>query len=273
MVLRPHGLFYEPSYAGAALAFATLVLLGTGWPRPSRLSLAAAVTATTAVVLTSSRTGYLSLLFGAGVAVAIALVQRRTDALRRLGLVFGLATLVLAAFFATPGGARYGRFMAGPMGPAGILQRLGLLKWEDGSVREVAGSSEADRVEDLKAALRRVRAHPLLGTGVQAGAGDRVLKPLTTNTWAEVAAEWGVPAFLALLAALVLTLRTSLLHTDDPRRRLFVVAAVAAHLLVDLAFTQTLPRLDYWLLVFAALRTTMPAPQREAVPRASACSA
>lgn len=87
---------------------------------------------------------------------------------------------------------------------------------------------------------------------------DKLLEPQTTNTWLEIATESGVAGLLSLAVAVLLTLLAALSRTKAPARRHLVLAAGVAHLCVNLVFTQSFPRLDYWRLLFVAMRRALP---------------
>jgi O-antigen ligase len=258
---RPHAFFYEPSYAGASLAFALPTLLVATRSMPRALRLGAPALVTSAIVLTTARTGIVSLGLGAVVAVVLAWRSGHRELVRRLVTIAALSTLALALFFAPTARSRaYGGFLLGPMGPIGVLHRL--LPATPTAATVDPGTSEGARASNFREGLARIAERPVLGWGAvgadKPGPGEaRLLKPVATNTWVEVGVEAGLLGLLAFLHAIAVTIR-SVLRRAAPEPRVLLLAAMAAHLVVNLNFTQTFPRLDYWLLFVAALRLAIP---------------
>ena len=277
--MRPHAFYYEPSYAGAALAFITPILFvaTAGMPRWVRLGAPALAIATT--VLTSARAGLLGLFFALAATVVLARVLKAQGLAWRVAGSIGLAAGVLTAFFSvTPKAATYGRFfITGPLGPVGIYERLvgAHGRWERGvgygdteaDISKGRESSEVDRLGNLIKSFRHWRQHFVLGWGVEhAPAADlataaRNIRPQVINTWLEVANESGIFGLLTFGLAIGLTIFAALKGSTDAASQAALLAAWAAHLVCNLNFTQTFPRLDYWLIFFCAVRVALPETQ------------
>lgn len=296
---RPHAFYYEPSYAGAMLAFATPLLLAATGKAPRLVRWGVPALAMSAAVLTTARTGLLSLFVAVSAAAVLGLLLRDTRPLRRIAASGLVATALLAALLGpTAAGQRYLEFLLGPLGPQGIVTRLrSELEMRKGftavkeppplvapassadpalpsggaiAARETPPaapparelpppSSEYDRLNNALQTLRHWGARPLLGWGSAmlpplSQEGERLLRPTTMNTWLEVGVESGLVGFAAFALALFVSMRLAWRGAADRRLRAYVLAAWAAHFLVNLSFTQTFPRLDYWLLFFLSVR-------------------
>ncbi|MEX2179195.1 MAG: O-antigen ligase family protein [Gemmatimonadaceae bacterium] len=205
---------------------------------PRKLGVGAAAIVASALVLTSSRTGLLGLVRGvvffAAIARRLAPRQERNQALRAAAL----AVALIAAFGLHAEGYRYLRFIAGPLGPSAV-SRIG------------QPTSEGIRLRNARSAASSIAERPLLGSGVMVGT-DRAIGTRTFNTWLEVAVEAGLLGLAAFAFAILMTLRWA-----SARAGPAVALASTAwliHLVVNLNFTQTFPRLDYWLWFFLYAR-------------------
>ncbi len=271
---RPHAFYYEPSYAGAMLAFATPLLFVSAATLPRSVQILAPALSVTAVMLTSARTGVL----GVGVACVVmalwAAWQRQRALLVAMVRSLGMAVLILAIFFGPPRARIYLHLIAGPLGFAMIYQRLFLPPpaTVKGAVEaEVAPkfnarSSEGARMTHIATGLDRWRESLLFGWGVndgavranRAGEGDRSIHTTAQNTWIEVALESGLAGLLTFLLAIGLNIRTGWRRLPAAMPAGVLVAAWVTHFAVNLNLTQTFPRLDYWLLFFCSIRMALP---------------
>lgn len=245
LMFRPNAFYYEPSYAGAALSFAFPLILflekkkSFGFPPVSPLVAGA-------IVLIGSRLGILNLiLIFLTVFIGFWIKQER-DWNRHLFKSAGLGLLLLIVFALHPGGSRYFRYLAGPLGVGQIISHVQNYQ-ED--VKE--GSTEGIRVKGLLRVPEEWLKNPVWGKGVPGMNPDtQGLAGGAANTWAEVLLESGLLGFLAFLGAIVLTMRFALSRRVDFPAGLLVTTAWVVHFLVNLNLTQTFPRLDYWLLFF-----------------------
>jgi hypothetical protein len=274
--MRPHAFYYEPSYAGAALAFVTPLLFIVTRDMPRWVRWAAPTFTIATTVLTSARTGLLGLFVALGALTALALFWGAVGLARRVVGSGLLALVILTAFFAvTPRAGTYGRFILGPLGPSGIYERLTSSKggWRDGAgfgdndveSAKIRRSSEEDRLGNLLKSVHHWRERFVLGWGVDQAAPAvdtnayrRAIRPQVINTWLEVANESGVLGLLSFGAAIALTIIAALRRSTDATTRAALLAAWTAHLVCNLNFTQTFPRLDYWLIFFCAARFALP---------------
>lgn len=280
-MLRPHAFYYEPSYAGAWLAFGLPVVVLATWQRPLWMRLLLPAVVLGAIVLTSSRTGILSALMALGVAGLYALVRRRGDLLKAVVATGVMAALLLTVFFMSSQAAVYGRFIAGPLGPQALVARL--LPDEPVAAAPVQRppqktpaapapapapapakkpdwkqTSEGQRLANVATALKTWWQRPLLGWGVATeGSEDKLLSPATLNTWLELLVEAGLLGLLTFVGAVAIALRMAARHADATTLAL-LGGAWAAHFLINLNLTQTYPRLDYWLLFFLTIRLALP---------------
>lgn len=293
-VLRPHAFYYEPSYAGAWLAFGLPVVVLATWHRPRWMRLLLPAVVLGAIVLTSARTGIVSAAMAITLALLHGLMRRDRALLKRLAATVVVTALLLAAFFVPPRAAAYGRFISGPLGPKALIARLMPTSSPDeppppqapapAPAREdppaeplveriekalggpMPKTSEGNRLASYAHALKTWWQRPLLGWGVAAsGPDDRLLPPVTINTWLEILVEAGLLGLLTFGGAIVLSVRTAVRHARATTLTL-LGAAWLAHLLVNLNLTQTYPRLDYWLLFFLTIRLALPDVDEAAVP-------
>lgn len=231
-ILRPHAFHYEPSFVGAALAFATPVMIAVpGWKGVAASSLVAS-----AVVLTSSRTGILGVVVGSMVYLVLSLRRPVRTELRRVAVAVVGMCLMLGAFALHPEGTRFMRFIAGPLGPAHEVARI--------------ERSESDRLGNAVRAVGAFRENPLLGRGVVAGR-DRAIGTQTYNVWLEIGVESGLVGLLSFATAIAATIAWAVRRGATPH---WLWAAWVIHLVVNFNFTQSFPRLDYWLWFFLAIR-------------------
>lgn len=257
--LRPHAFYYEPSYAGAGLAFATPLVFVAARRFGARAQVGVAALVSSAVVLTTARTGGLTLVIaGLGAAAALGL-RREWGLLRRLGAVVAVATVLLALFFAVGRGPTYLKFITGPLGPGAMIERASYDPPKPSAGEPaVILPSESDRLSNLRSNLERWAGSPVTGWGVSIASDRhgvaRLIEPVAMNTWAEILVESGALGFGTFILALILTLRYAARRSRDRTLLAIVAAGWAGHLLGNLSFTQTFPRLDYWLLLFCSVR-------------------
>lgn len=117
-------------------------------------------------------------------------------------------------------------------------------------------TSEGYRIQSYLRALEIWKRHPVLGAGTSLDPdGESFIRPIAINTWLEVLVESGLVGFLAFVFALAVSIRSALSGASS-RAIILVSAALFAHFVINLNLTQTFPRLDYWLVFFAALSLT-----------------
>ena len=101
------------------------------------------------------------------------------------------------------------------------------------------GSSEGDRLANMRDSLKLWQQHPLLGNGVlpQSETDNRGLSQFSMETWLEIGLESGTLGFLAFLFAVGTNMRLAWKNFT-----------------VQFLLSQTFPRLDYWLIFFLSIR-------------------
>jgi tetratricopeptide (TPR) repeat protein/O-antigen ligase len=230
-VLEPRLVFVNPNHLAALLALASWPALGLSLAArgPIRAAwLAAFAISGLGIFLTLSRAGIAA--FFAGWAVFAVLQARRA------------ATEV-------PGGRSPWRAAVAPAAIGVVLAAAAVVALEPvlAELRSVARVAGDPRAEVWPAAVRMLARHPLLGIGrgafAAAFAGHREdLAPVTythaENEWLQTVVDLGLPAGLAVLAALVWTFGAAARPRDLPRAVIGALAGLAAlgvHVLFDFA--------------------------------------
>jgi hypothetical protein len=239
-ILRPSAFYYVPSFAACALVFALGALI-LSLRKPSgfwRLLPVALVCS--AAILTSARSGVLSLFLVFGYVVLASILKKQKSLpplmLKSMALTLGLILLV----FLLPNGRKYMDFFGGILNPFSISSRI-----------HNPDSSEGGRFASILHALELWKEHPILGNGVSTDPGQSPgLGQLAENTWVEFPVESGLLGLLAFLWALYQTLRGAFKENTNQEVAILVSACLVSHFVVDLNFTATFPRLDYWLIFF-----------------------
>jgi hypothetical protein len=272
---RINGFNYEPSYYALYLLPGALVLL-TRFAHLGARAKASGLLAGAlllAVALSTSRSGWL------GIAVGLCLLSLRAcarlgrKAARRLGLAgAGLAAALALVLLAWPAMRANVAKMA----------RMGM------NVREV--TSSGPRLESMRQAGVLFSRYPVLGVGF-GNYGAYVLSHpelpnilptsakalVTTNLYLEIASETGATGLLASLTMLLLLLRPLWRSTrarpgELPDRlsatREGLLLAALVTFLVLYQFSQTLWRLDVWVLLAIGLAAALlPTPSSGEPPR------
>lgn len=238
-ILRPNGFYYEPSYAGCALAFAFPMLFLLALKRGSPKAYLAPALLLGAVLFVSSRGGILCAFLALMGMVLSAFLGKRRDLIRPLAWTALWAFLLVGTALLSPSIRKYMDFLAGPLGPSGIASRI-----------VDPQQSEGVRVANILNSLQLWSQHPILGEGVSTSVdkNGKGLAFVSESMWLEVGVESGLLGFFAFGFALLKTLWDAV--QGRWRFALPILCAVAAHMVVDMNFTSTFPRLDYWLLFF-----------------------
>lgn len=245
LIYRPNAFYYEPSYAGCALTFAFFILYFFDSKKTETRSGWLPAMAVSSVILTSSRSGILSILFFFLAASAALFFRREARPLLHSIFKSILITVVFIGLFsAAPSGRKYVQFLAGPLGfemPARFHKK---------------GSSEGDRLANMRDSLKLWQQHPLLGNGVlpQSETDNRGLSQFSMETWLEIGLESGTLGFLAFLFAVGTNMRLAWKNCTDRNLKVLVMAAWLTHFTVQFLLSQTFPRLDYWLIFFLSIR-------------------
>lgn len=254
---RINGLSFEPSYfafsTAIGCALALCALLGSATFLSPGLAAAASALTATALLLSSSRSGWIGLATLLLLAIALIAVRRRQ--LRRpqwLGLGALAASLTLAGVLMVT---------VHPTGYAEMANR-GL------NVRDPTSSKP--RLEGVLQALSMFRARPLLGVGLgQFGATlsveqarelpvQEIDQIVTFNLYIELLAENGLFGFALIAGGLLLCARgvwRSWRQRDPELAAMALAVLVAAGLAfgVMYQFNQTLFRTEVWCLLGLAL--------------------
>jgi hypothetical protein len=247
-IYRPHAFYYEPSYAGCAMAFAfpLMLALGRQWADPLRSTLLPAMVLV-AALMTSSRSALLGIFLETVILLAAGFFGQRKDLWARTGKVLLTTVLLVGILSVSPRTRAYLDFILGPLGPKKVIVHL-----------QDEGSSEGWRLANVLNSLKLWAQHPLLGMGsIPSPSGGQVphgLGQSSEDMWLEVGVESGLLGFLAFLFALGWNLKDAWQKVRDQDLKFLVGAALAAHFLVSMNFTSTFPRLDYWLLFYLAVR-------------------
>jgi O-antigen ligase len=154
--------------------------------------------------------------------------------------VLGLSLLFILLFSLSTDGRTYLTFYDGLVNIFNIFNRL-----------HDPASSEGGRLASILHSLQLWKQHFILGNGVSTLPGKEAgLGQLAENTWVELPVESGLLGLLAFLWALFRTLRQAFKLNKDVEAGILLGACLLAHFLVNLNFTATFPRLDYWILFF-----------------------
>jgi hypothetical protein len=247
-IFRPHAYYYEPSYAGCAMALAYLLSLAYALSQGGfkiKYILASALVLG-AAFMTSSRTAIIASSFSLLMVLSAGL-WKKNRAIFRGAFSLLLAAVLLLSVLLVSGRARdYLGFVIGPLGFSSVTYRI-----------SDSGSSEGWRVANMIQSVKLWKDHPLIGMGVPPIPENKNLPGLgltSENMWLEIGIESGLLGFLAFIYAIFKTLHTFLWANKNREIVILVSAALTAHFLVSMNLTSTFPRLDYWLLFFFAFR-------------------
>ena len=252
-IYRPHAFFYEPSYAGCALAFAfpVWVAWGRGNNRWTGFLVPALILG--AVFMTSSRSAILGVTLALLALLIGGLILSQKSLVKKTLKIILVGVLLLLGLCVAQGPRDYFGFLLGPLGPKAVVSRL---PDED--------SSEGWRLQNVINSLRLWGERPLLGRGViPSPSNGKVLHGMgqsSESMWLEIGVESGLVGFLAFAYALFRTIRSAAGACGDEDLLILVAAGLAVHLVVSMNFTSTFPRLDYWLLFFLAMRLWVRSP-------------
>ncbi len=243
-ILRMDAFYYEPSYAGCALAFASpLVAMVERSLGPKRFPFLSALVLSS-VLLVGSRSGILSAF--AGALTLGAYLQRHSlpEIKPFLWKIAGAAVLGVLLFGLSADARKYGAFTFGL-----FQDRISYGQLTD------AHTSEGGRMASILRALQLWREHPFLGNGITPSLSNgQKMTVSTEDMWLEVAMESGLLGLLAFAAAIGLTMREAWGRGPPSAAKGLVAAAWVSHFVINMNFCQTFPRLDFWLLFFFSVR-------------------
>jgi len=170
--------------------------------------------------------------------------QRRRKVFFQILWTLLFSVMMVLVFTLSNSGRYFIQYINGPLGTE-TLQRVGNPQ-----------SSEGFRVKNYQDCIDLWSRHVALGNGV------KLLKPgqapglsqISMNTWFEIGVESGVLGFSAFLFAVLASMMVALKRGWKTYLALFVIAAWLAHFSIRYNFSQTIPRLDYWLFFFLSIR-------------------
>jgi hypothetical protein len=283
---RPHAFFYEPSYAASSVATSWALALTPMARVAPLLSTLLVGTGLAALIVTMSRVGWLYGILAAGARIALgkrpAASAARTPS-SRIGTSLALTALVFILLAASERNRDHFEALVTTLGWRQTLERVCPLMQAriaafdlnclDSAERErIAGrrsdvlpetTSEGQRLVAAGQALSSIAANPWLGRGVTRGE-TRLIEPVTSNVWLEIAVEGGIPALLAFVWGLAYSMHRW--HAFKGGNRM-IGAMLVLYFAVAWQFLQTFPRLDQWVMLWVALVFT--ASQDEARQRHS----
>jgi hypothetical protein len=241
---RPNAYYYEPSYAGCALSFVLPLLMALFMNRNSWKSTFVLAAIFTAIFFCSSRAGLLAAVLSLVYIGLHAFFQKRKEILFLLLRVMLISFLMVAVFAISPTGRNYCHFMIGPLG-ADTAQRV-----------VNPQSSEGARLVNIGDCISLWSNRLILGNGVirLKGKHGQGLSQISMNTWLEIGVESGILGFSTFLFAILGSVLLALKHGRKSGFTLFMIAAWLSHFTVCYNFSQTFPRLDYWLFFFLSIR-------------------
>jgi len=271
LLFRPHAFYYEPSYAASGLAFAWALALTRMRDAAPKLASALVVIGAVALVVMTSRIGWLY----AAVAAAAILVFRYRErtlglsSLARASIPMVLIASVLAGViaFSDKRDAIGGLF--GRLGFAQAFERvcpliaeqfaadIGCLSGDarrkflgEGQPFDAGETSEGSRLVGLRTAVATIAQHPWLGAGVSRGRDRFIAAPAVANLWLEVAVESGLISLAAFAFGVIFT---SWRWGMFEARHRDIMIVFSLWLLIVWQFIQTFPRLDLWIAFWVVL--------------------
>ncbi|MBU6154716.1 MAG: O-antigen ligase family protein [Bdellovibrionales bacterium] len=233
--VRPHAFYYEPSYVAAVLslgAFLPLLVVRSEW-----IGVLLAAINILGLYISSSRTGYLQFL--ALIVAAIVFCRFEKEWMCRIWKATAAGMLLALSTCLFQGGRDYFDFQVNNLGWGATLTRL-TRDYQTGTV-----TSESNRVRVAKLGLQKWTNAPLLGNGfIVWPEQTKIVEPFTMNTYVELLSEFGLFGIIVFF----MFIRMFYQRAESAFGR----AMIVAHCLVNLNFTQNVPRLDYWMLIAVA---------------------
>jgi hypothetical protein len=287
LVFRPHAFYYEPSFAASGLAFAWALALTRMRDAAPKLAITLVSIGAVALVVMTSRIGWLYAVLAALVVVVYRYRERtlQFSSLARASIPVVLLAGALAGFIAMSDKRESFSGLIGTLGFAQAFERvcplvadqfatdIGCLSGD--ARRKFLGecqpynadlSTEGTRIVATRAAVETIVAHPWLGVGVGRGDDRFIAAPSVANLWLEIALDGGLLSLAAFAFGVIFTLRRWGLF--DARRR-DVLIVFALWLLIVWPFIQTFPRLDLWIAFWVVLVWTRRGAQPDASSRAA----
>ena len=271
LLFRPHAFYYEPSFAAGGLAFAWALALTRMRDAAPKLASALVVVGAIALVVMTSRIGWIFASVAAAAVVAFRCRERslRLSSLARASYPIVLIASILAGVIAFSDKRDAFGALVGRLGFAQAFERVCPLLADHFAVdiqclsgdarREYLGeaqplnayeTTEGARLVGLRTTLATIAQHPWLGVGVGHGSDRFIAPPMAANLWLEVALEGGLMTLMAFAFGVTLTLwRWGMFEA----RNRDIVIVLALWLLIVWQFMQTFPRLDLWIAFWVVL--------------------
>jgi hypothetical protein len=243
-ILRMDAFYYEPSYAGCALAFAfPLVLLTERQLAPKPFPFHSALVLSS-ILLVGSRSGILGVFVGFLSFLAYVQWNHLSEVKPFFWKTVGAAFMAIILFGLSTDSRKYMAFTFGL-----FQDQISYGQLTD------THTSEGGRMVSMLRALRLWKQHPLLGNGIpKNSSGGQKVTVTTDNMWLEIGMESGLIGFLAFLGAIGGTMWMAWGTGPPSALKGLVLAAWVTHFAINMNFCQTFPRLDFWLFFFFSIR-------------------
>ncbi|HEY1329438.1 MAG TPA: O-antigen ligase family protein [Casimicrobiaceae bacterium] len=272
LLFRPNAFYYEPSFAASSLALAWALSMTRMRDAGPRIAGALAGAGAVALLVMTSRTGWLLALLAAIALVVFHATSGRPitrRAVRRAAVPAMVGAALLLVVLAVS--ARNDAFeeLLDKLSVVQAYERvcprlaqeygvdLGCLTGD--ARRQFVGpgqpvdpdeTTEGLRLSAVRNAVATVSEHAWTGMGVPRGTDRLIAPPAVPNLWLEIAVEGGVVALLAFGFGIGYTLYR--LHAFDLRHR-DVLIVLVLWLCVGWQFIATFPRLDLWIAFWVVL--------------------
>jgi len=272
LLFRPHAFYYEPSFAAGGLAFAWALALTRMRSAAPKLASALVVVGAIALLVMTSRTGWIFALVAAGAVLAFRYQERslRLSSMARASIPILLSAGVLAGVIAFSDKRDAFGALVGQLGFAQAFERVCPLIADHFTVQCLSGdarreylgegqpfnadeTTEGVRLVALRTTVATIAQHPWLGVGIGHGSDRFIAPPAVANLWLEVALEGGLMSLGAFAFGITFTLwRWGLVEA----RSRDIMIVLALWLLIVWQFSQTFPRLDLWIAFWVVLAWT-----------------
>jgi hypothetical protein len=272
LLFRPSAFYYEPSFAASGLALAWALAMTVMRGAAPRVATALLAMGAVALLVMTSRTGWLFATVAAVALLAFAATlhqQRLIRAVKRAAVPAALAGALLTAAMTLSGQQDVFGDLMDKLGFVQAFERicprlaeryasdLGCLSKEDrrhffgeGQPVDPDKTTEGSRLGALRAAVAAIAAHPWLGIGTGRGSDRLIASPAVPNVWLEIGSEGGVLALVTFLFGICWMLYRW--RALEPKHRDILIVLVV-WFCVAWQFIETFPRLDLWIAFWVAL--------------------
>jgi len=272
LVFRPHAFYYEPSFAASSLALAWALAMTRMRDAGPNVATVLAVAGGVALLVMTSRTGWLFATVAALALVVFHARSARPPGRRqrwRVAIPAATGAAFLIAVLAVSGHHDAFQALLGRLGGVQAFERVCPRLAEQYAVdlrclsgverRKFVGegqpidpdeTTEGLRLGAMRTALAAVANHPSLGVGAASGSNRLIAPPAVPNLWLEIALDGGLAALAAFGFGIAYTLYRW--RAFEPQHRGTLIVLVL-WLCVTWQFIATFPRLDLWIAFWAAL--------------------